>query len=56
MSARRWKFYDLPVGGVEVAVNPPKRFVTTVHRYATQVGKKFRTRRVECGREVRRIA
>lgn len=56
MKRRRWPLTTLPVGQAFVAEKPPKHFNAFVHHYAARSGKAFRTRRVENGREVRRVA
>ena len=56
MSARKYPLSTLPVGKAFVAEKPPKNFTAYVHHYGAKVGKAFRTRRVESGREVRRVA
>lgn len=56
MSARKWPLSTLPVGESFVAEKPPRNFISYVHHHGLRFGKKFKTKRVDNGREVRRIA
>lgn len=50
MSARKWPMYTLEVGKDFVAVKPPRRFKTSVYRYAAESGKKFSIERLDKSR------
>ena len=56
MNRRKWPITIMQVGESFVAQNPPKRFAAYVAQQAMRCGKKFKTRRVEGGRFVQRVA
>lgn len=41
MSARKWAYYDLEVGGLALVINPPRRFGDYVRRWGEEKGRRF---------------
>jgi hypothetical protein len=56
VSRRKWPFYVMPVGAVEVVSDSRLWLAKKISAYARDTGKRFKTRRVAEGRKVMRVA
>jgi hypothetical protein len=56
VSRRKWPFYVMPVGAVEVVSDSRLWLAKKISAYARDTGKRFRTRKVGEVRRIERVA